>query len=99
MPYNKNGIRIGWLEVIAMTIEKIRDVYSAKPFHPFVIHMADGRAIEVIHPDFMAAAPSGRTVTVYQADDSLNIIDLLLVTDLEVAAGNGKRKRPKSNGK
>ena len=29
-------------------------------------------------------APSGRTVVVMQPDDTLNIIDLLLVTDLEL---------------
>jgi hypothetical protein len=42
------------------------------------------------------AAPSGRTVIVYQPDDSMNIIDMLLVTDLEFKpAGNGTHKRPK----
>jgi hypothetical protein len=66
-----------------MTIEKIRELYDAQPFQPFVIHMADGRKLEVRHPDFVAAAPSGRTIIVYQPDDSHNIIDLLLVTDLE----------------
>lgn len=79
-----------------MTIEKVRDFYEAQPFCPFVMHLADGRAIPVQHPEFIAAAPSGRTVTVYQPDDTLNIVDLLLVTDLEIQAGKGKngaRKR------
>jgi hypothetical protein len=49
-----------------------------------VLHLADGRAIEVRHPEFMAAAPNGRTVVVLQPDDSMNIIDLLLVTDIEI---------------
>jgi hypothetical protein len=76
-----------------MTIEKIRDLYHAQPFQPFIIHLADGRGIPVHHRDFMATAPSGRTVIVYQPDDSHNIIDLLLVTDLEVQAHtNGSRK-------
>jgi hypothetical protein len=76
-----------------MTIEKLRDFYDAKPFQPFTIHLADGRGIKVLHPDFIATAPSGRTVTVYQPDDSLNVIDLLLVTDLEIAPPNGQKKR------
>jgi hypothetical protein len=77
-----------------MTIEKLRDLYDAQPFQPFVIHLADGREIPVHHRDFIARAPSGRTVIVYQPDDSHNIIDLLLVTDLEVgSAKNGRRKR------
>jgi hypothetical protein len=42
----------------------------------------------------MMAAPSGRTIVVQQPDDSLNIIDLLLVTDLEVGGReNGSRSR------
>lgn len=76
-----------------VTIEKMRDFYDAKPFQPFIIHLADGRALAVHHRDFIAAAPSGRTVTVYQPDDSLNVIDLLLVTDLEITGANGRRKR------
>jgi hypothetical protein len=75
-----------------MTIERIRDAYDKKPFQPFVIHLADGRAIPVLHREFMMAAPSGRTVVVQQPDDTLNIIELLLVTDLELkpAAANGQ---------
>jgi hypothetical protein len=39
---------------------------------------------------------SGRTVVVCQPDDTLNIVDLLLVTDLEFKAttnGAGKKRR------
>jgi hypothetical protein len=76
-----------------MTIEKLRDFYNAQPFKPFVIHLADGRELPVHHRDFIMAAPSGRTVMVYQPDDSLNVIDLLLVTDLELKPNkNGSRK-------
>lgn len=67
-----------------MTIEQLRKLYQAEPFRPFVMHLADGRQIPVLHPEFIASAPSGRTITVYQPDDTANIIDLLLVTDLEV---------------
>jgi hypothetical protein len=69
-----------------MTIDRLREVYEAAPFKPFVIHLADGRAIPVQHREFLAFAPSGRTSIVYQPDDSVNIIDLLLVTDLEIPA-------------
>jgi hypothetical protein len=80
-----------------MTIEQIRNLYDAQPFAPFVMHLADGRQIAVQHREFMAASPTGRTVVVYQPDGVANIIDLLLVTDLEVrSAPNGSRKRRKS---
>ena len=79
-----------------MTIERIRELYNAQPFRPFIIHLADGRAIPVHHREFMMSVPSGRTIFVAQPDDSVNIIDLLLVTDLELAPhenGAGRRKR------
>lgn len=75
-----------------MTIERLRNFYEAQPFQPFVIHLADGREIPVGSPEYMASAPSGRTVIVYQPDDRWNVVDLLLVTDLEVIpSGNGAR--------
>ena len=77
-----------------MTIDQIREFYNAQPFRPFVIHLADGREIPVHHREYIMAAPSGRTLNVYQPDDTLNVIDLLLVTDLEIKGkANGSRKR------
>lgn len=77
-----------------MTIEQIRSLYEAQPFRPFVIHLADGREVPVHHRDFIMSVPSGRTLVVCQPDDTVNIIDLLLVTDLELRpASNGSRKR------
>jgi hypothetical protein len=79
-----------------MTIERLRTFRDAQPFRPFVMHLADGRAIPVIHREFIMPSPSGRTVSVYQADDTLNVIDLLSVTDLEIKAQkDGSRKRRK----
>jgi hypothetical protein len=76
-----------------MTIERLQEWYKAEPFRPFIIHLADGREIPVRHRDFIMSVPSGRTVVVTQPDDSLNIIDLLLVTDVELGrVKNGKRK-------
>lgn len=66
-----------------MTIEQVRAAYNNQPFQPFVIHLADGREILVPHRDFMLTVPSGRTIIVVKPDDSWNVIDLLLVTDLE----------------
>jgi hypothetical protein len=49
--------------------------------------MADGRAFEVSHPDFVAQSPSGRTVIVFQPDESYSVLDLLLMTELQVTNG------------
>ena len=75
-----------------MTIEQVRARYNAKPFRPFIIHLADGPQIPVLSQEFMLTAPSGRTIFVVQPDDTLHIIDLLLVTDLEVKPSTGKRR-------
>ncbi len=46
--------------------------------------MADGRAFRVSHPDFVARSPSGRTVVVFDANDNYSVLDLLLMSELEV---------------
>jgi len=80
-----------------MTTERIRSLYQARPFKPFTIHLADGRQVPVVHHEFMMLGPSGRTVVVQQPDETLNIIDPLLVTDLEILpngpASSRRRKR------
>jgi len=77
-----------------MTIDEVRKFYDAEPFRRFVLHLADGRKIGVEHREFMALDPKGRIVIVFQPDDSFNVIDLLLVTDLEVKT-NGKHSKKK----
>lgn len=77
-----------------MTIEQVQTLYKAQPFRPFVLHLADGRQVPVLHRDFIMAVPSGRTLIIAQPDDTLNIIDLLLVTDIELKPnGSGKRRK------
>lgn len=76
-----------------MTIEQLRAAYKAQPFHPFVIHLADGREIPVLSPEFILTVPSGRTIFVVQPDDTSHIIDLLLVTDLEFRPAEGAKGR------
>jgi hypothetical protein len=68
-----------------MTVEQFRTTLHQQPFRPFKIRMADGRAFEVVHPDFVAQSPSGRTVIVTHPDDSYSVLDLLLMSELEVA--------------
>jgi hypothetical protein len=79
-----------------MTIERIKELYDSQPFQPFVLHLADGRELPVHHGEFIAHAPSGRTLVVFQPDDRLHIIDLLLVTEVELKLsrnGAGRRRK------
>jgi len=73
-----------------MTIEQLRNFYHARPFRPFIMHLADGRQLAVGHPEFLATAPGGRTVTVYQPDETSTVVDLLQVTDLEIKSNSTK---------
>jgi hypothetical protein len=78
----------------AMTLERIQSLYRAQPFRAFTLHLADGRDVTVKSPEFMSFSPTGRTIAVHEADESLRIIDLLLVTEAHVPSnGNGSATR------
>jgi hypothetical protein len=72
-----------------MTTEQFKATLHLQPFRPFTISTVDGRSFEVAHPDFVAQSPSGRTVVVFQRDDNYSVLDLLLMSELEVSA-NGR---------
>ena len=78
---------------MSVKISELRKLYDAEPFQPFLIHMANGRKIPVKHREFMALAPSGRTAYVYQTNDDSEVVDVALVTSLELRKNlsNGKR--------
>ena len=79
-----------------MTTEKIRQAHEARPFRPFSVRTGDGREFYVEHPEFMARVPTGRTIVVTDRHGSVNVIDLLLVTSLDLnppRKTNGRRPR------
>lgn len=71
---------------LIMTLEQLRNVHRAVPFRPFTIHMGDGRAFLVRGRDFLSHSPSGRTVVIHLDDETFSVLDLLLMTELEVHA-------------
>ena len=75
-----------------MTLEQLRRFHQARPFHPFDIHLADGRSLPVASPEFLAITPPGRTIGVGLAEGTIEIVDLLLVTSLKPRA-NGRSAR------
>ncbi|MEO5721233.1 MAG: hypothetical protein ABIR71_07170, partial [Chthoniobacterales bacterium] len=66
-----------------MTGEQIRQLYRAVPFEPFRVHMANGRFLDIPHPDFMHLSPTGRRLVVDSSEESFEIVDVLLVTSVE----------------
>jgi hypothetical protein len=73
-----------------MTAKEFRSVFEALPFRPFKVYLADGREVAIRHQDYALLSPTGRTLIVYQDDDSFQVLDLMLATGVEV---NGRRPK------
>lgn len=71
-----------------MTSEQLHKAHTARPFRPFTIHMGDGRSLLVSHPEFLAYAPGNRTAALFTLQDDMHILDLLLMTEIEVHGGS-----------
>jgi hypothetical protein len=76
-----------------MTIEQLRELHQARPFQPFDIHLADGRTLTVRHPEFLSHTPAGRTIAVSDTDETIEIVDLLLVVSLKPRRQPPTRRR------
>jgi hypothetical protein len=89
------------LEIRAVDIAGIREVLHRQPFEPFAMRLADGRSLEVKHPDFVALTP--RRIVVIADDEvgSWSIIEPILIVSLDsiskpAKGGNGSHgKKPK----
>jgi hypothetical protein len=66
-----------------MTVEQFRLALRAQPFRPFALRTGDGREYRVDHPEMALLTPNGRTVAVVAGNDSVAILDLLLVHAIE----------------
>ena len=67
-----------------MRAEEIREVQRAQPFRPFTMHLADGRAFTVNHPDFLFVSRTGRLAHVEDLEGNGELIDPLMVVSLTV---------------
>ena len=79
-----------------MTSDKPREVVTAHPFRPFVLHLADGRRMNVPHPESISLSASGRTAHIFGPDETSHFIDVLMVTELAVksrSTRNGRRQK------
>jgi len=76
-----------------MTVQQLRKLHQARPFEPFEIHLADGRALPVRHPEMLAIAPPGRTIGVGLKDGTIEIVALPLVTSLKPLVNGRPRRR------
>jgi hypothetical protein len=80
-----------------MTTHELQLHHSQRPFEPFRLLVADGRAYDVRHPERLASLRSGRMISV-ATDQGFVILDMLLITGLEKPIhkrGNGARRKEK----
>ena len=67
-----------------MDLSAIRDAMHAQPFRPFSLRLTEGRELFIRHPDFIAIAPSGWSVTVYGDQDSkMSLLEPDLIVSIE----------------
>ncbi|MGA3067099.1 MAG: hypothetical protein ABSF29_09655 [Tepidisphaeraceae bacterium] len=76
-----------------MTTDALYKLHVARPFAPFALRLADGQRMPVEHPEMLAYSPKSRLATVYFKDGSFELVDLLLVTGLEVKSNGHKHRR------
>jgi hypothetical protein len=78
-----------------MKIEELRRAKNQQPFQPFRIRMADGREIEIKHPDALAWDADSPRVAFALAQGEHHWIEVGLITSLvspvpaESAGANG----------
>ena len=72
-----------------------KKLLHAQPFRAFAIHVADGGRIPVKHEDFVALAPTGREMIVYQPDGDYQVVDVLQVARVQVLTSNGGNRKLK----
>jgi hypothetical protein len=65
-----------------MNTGAIREALHKQPFEPFSLRLADGREIQVRHPDFVAVSP-GRVIVIHPPEESVSMIEPLVIVSLE----------------
>ncbi|MEM9703669.1 MAG: hypothetical protein AAF907_14620 [Planctomycetota bacterium] len=80
-----------------MKFERLREVQKASPFHPYALHMADGRRLQVRHPEFVILNPDGRTVVlVNEETGETHILDGLYIADVVTNPLNDPKMSPEA---
>jgi hypothetical protein len=69
-----------------MTKDAIQSTLHAQPFKPFLLRLTDGTLVPVPHPDFMVVSQGGRTAIVNTEGEKFSIVDLGLVTTIELGS-------------
>ena len=72
-------------------IREIRERLDRQPFHPFTIHLADGRAFDIPHPEFLWLRDAGRLYLVHGSQPVGERINSLLIVSIGPLVSPEKR--------
>jgi hypothetical protein len=72
-------------------VETIRALNTADPFVPYEIRMASGKKYHVPQSDFVSFSPFGTYVAVYDENEILHHLNVILV-EAAVEVGRGKKR-------
>lgn len=82
-----------------MNIAVLRELREARPFVPFTLALADGRKLPVVHNEFLSFFPSGRAAVLTHGDDRFTVIDLLMITTVDLDPLHGTRQPKRRSAK
>ena len=77
---------------VAMHAAILHQLHETRPFTPFTISMADGRKLLVPHNEFLSFFPGDRAAILTHNDYKFTVIDLLMVTAVDVASKRSRRR-------
>lgn len=72
-----------------MTRHDVYTTLQARPFRRFSLRLTDGSLVPVPHPEFILLTQGGRTAVVNTEGNKLQILDLALVTAIELESPDG----------
>jgi hypothetical protein len=72
-----------------MTRDVVYASLRARPFKPFSLRLTDGSLVPVPHPEFVFLTQFGRTAFVNTEGEKVLIVDLGLVTAIELESPKG----------
>ena len=81
-----------------MDVAGVREALRREPFEPFMMRLADGRSLEVRHPEFVAISPRRIIVIADDEAGSWSVVEPLLIVSLDYRTenpkgGNGAQKK------
>lgn len=51
-----------------MITDDIRELQNANPFEPYTLHVSDGKALYVKHPDYCFITPDRQSVYIFSTE-------------------------------